>query len=136
LFPFGHGLSYTPFEYRNIGVSAPEVRPGETLTISAELANCGDVAADEVAQLYVRDLAGSVTRPVRELKGFRRIRLQPGQVVTVEFRLHTTDLAFYGRDMQLAVEPGDFHAWIGGSSETRLRTEFRIIASPPGEGRR
>jgi len=132
LFPFGHGLSYARFEYRNIGVSSPEVRMGETLTITAELSNSGAIAADEVAQLYVRDLAGSVTRPVRELKGFRRIRLQPGQMVTVAFRLHTSDLAFYGRDMQLITEPGQFHAWIGGSSAASLRTEFSIVASEPG----
>jgi beta-glucosidase len=131
LFPFGHGLSYASFEYRNIGVSPPEVRPGETVIIRAELTNTGEVAADEVAQLYVRDLAGSVTRPVRELKGFRRIHLQPGQEVAVEFKLQTSDLAFYGRDMQLAVEPGQFHAWIGGSSDTRLRTEFRVIPREP-----
>lgn len=77
-------------------------------------------------QLYVRDLFGSVTRPVKELKGFRRVRLEPGQTITVDFMLHTDELGFYGRDMQLAVEPGEFHAWIGGSSVTELRTEFRI----------
>ncbi|MDH4023210.1 MAG: fibronectin type III-like domain-contianing protein, partial [Gammaproteobacteria bacterium] len=107
--------------------SSNEVRLGETVTISAELTNRGDIAADEVAQLYIRDLAGSVTRPVRELKGFRRLRLQPGETVAVEFRLHTSDLAFYGRDMRLITEPGEFHAWIGGSSETGLRTQFAII---------
>ncbi len=129
LFAFGHGLSYTQFDYQNIGTSADEVRLGDTVTIRAELTNSGDVAADEVVQLYVRDLVGTVTRPVRELKGFRRLRLQPGQRVAVEFKLHTSDLAFYGRNMQLITEPGEFHAWIGGSSETQLRTEFRIIMS-------
>ena len=127
LFPFGHGLSYTQFDYQNIRTSSNEVRLGETVTISAELTNRGDIAADEVAQFYIRDLAGSVTRPVRELKGFRRLRLQPGETVALEFRLHTSDLAFYGRDMRLITEPGEFHAWIGGSSETGLRTQFAII---------
>jgi beta-glucosidase len=129
LFPFGHGLSYTQFDYENISMGADEVRLGDTVTICAELTNNGNIAADEVVQLYIRDLVGSVTRPVKELKGFRRLRLQPGQRVAVEFRLHTDDLAFYGRDMRLNTEPGEFHAWIGGSSETRLRTEFRIVHS-------
>jgi len=127
LFPFGHGLSYATFEYGDIRVSASEVEVEETVTISAELTNSGDVAAEEVVQLYVRDLVGNVTRPVKELKGFRRVRVEPGQSITVDFDLHTDDLAFYGRNMQRVTEPGVFHAWIGGSSETDLRTEFRII---------
>ncbi|MDH3750154.1 MAG: glycoside hydrolase family 3 C-terminal domain-containing protein, partial [Gammaproteobacteria bacterium] len=127
LFAFGHGLSYTTFDYEHIRPSAYEIGPGDTVTISAELTNSGDVAADEVVQLYARDLVATVTRPVRELKGFKRVRLEPGQTVTVAFDLHTNDLAFYGRDMRLRTEPGEFHVWIGGSSETELRTEFRIV---------
>jgi len=127
LFAFGHGLSYARFEYRNLSTSAAEIRLGETLQVSVELTNTGEVPADEVAQLYVRDLVGNVTRPVRELKGYKRLRLDPGQTVVVEFELHTDDLAFYGRDMQLVTEPGEFHVWIGGSSETDLRSEFRIL---------
>jgi beta-glucosidase len=127
LFPFGHGLSYARFEYRNIRASGREIGLGETVTVSAELTNSGAVAGDEVVQLYVRDLVASVTRPVRELKGFRRVRLEPGQTVSVEFDLHAEDLAFYGRDGQLTIEPGEFHVWIGGSSATELRTELRIV---------
>ena len=97
------------------------------MSISADLSNNGEVAADEVVQLYVRDLAGNVTRPVRELKGFRRVRVEPGQTVTVGFELHTDDLAFFGQNMELMTEPGEFHVWIGGSSVTELRTEFRIV---------
>jgi beta-glucosidase len=119
-------LSYAAFRYDNIRVSADEIGRGDTITISADLFNDSDVAADEVVQLYVRDLVGSVTRPVRELKGFKRIRVEPGQTVTVDFELHTDDLAFFGRSMQLTTEPGDFHVWIGGTSETELRTGFRI----------
>ena len=129
LFPFGFGLSYADFSYDNIRVSSAEVPLGGTLTISAELTNESDVAADEVAQLYIRDLVGNVTRPVRELKGFRRLRIEPGETVTVTFDLHTHELAFYGRDNTLMVEPGDFHAWIGGSSDTGLKTVFRVLAS-------
>ena len=127
LFPFGFGLSYADFVYEDIRVSAEEIPLGGTITVSAELTNHGDVPADEVAQLYVRDLVGNVTRPVRELKGFRRMRVDAGETVTVSFELHTDDLAFYGRDNTLMVEPGDFHAWIGGSSDTGLRTEFRVV---------
>jgi beta-glucosidase len=131
LFAFGHGLSYAKFDYQNIRVSAHEIGLDDTVTISAELTNAGDVAADEVVQLYVRDIVASITRPVKELKGFRRVRVEPQETVTVDFELHTSDLTFYGRDMQPTVEPGDFHVWIGGSSETELRTEFRIVQ---GEG--
>ena len=129
LFAFGHGLSYAKFEYDDIRVSAGEIGLGDVVTISADLTNAGEVAAEEVAQLYIRDLVGNVTRPVRELKGFQRIEVQPGETVTVEFELHTDDLAFYGRDMRLVTEAGDFHAWIGGSSETGLRTEFRVVGN-------
>ena len=128
LFPFGFGLSYADFVYGDIRVSAEEIPLGGTITVSADLTNRGDVAADEVVQLYVRDLVGNVTRPVRELKGFRRLRVEAGGTVRVSFELHTDDLAFYGRDNTLMVEPGDFHAWIGGSSDTGLRTEFRVVA--------
>ncbi len=127
LFPFGYGLSYTAFDYADIRASADEIEPGDTVTISAELTNSGDVAADEIVQLYVRDLVASVTRPVRELKGFKRVRIEPGRTVTVDFELHTDDLSFYGRDLQLTTEAGAFHAWIGGSSATELGTGFRII---------
>jgi beta-glucosidase len=129
LFAFGHGLSYASFEYSSIRVSSGEIPRGQSFHVCADLRNTGEVRAEEVVQLYVRDLVGSVTRPVRELKAFRRVSLDPGEQVTVEFRLHTDDLAFYGRDMRLVVEPGEFHAWIGGSSEAGLRAAFRVV--PP-----
>jgi beta-glucosidase len=128
LFPFGFGLSYTAFEYEHIRVSEPEIRIGTTITISADLTNRGDREAEEVAQLYTRDLVGSITRPVRELKGFQRVRLRPGETKTVSFTLHTDELSFWGRDGKRIVEPGLFHAWIGGASNTEHRTEFRIVA--------
>ena len=128
LFPFGHGLSYASFEYGNLRLSRSELKLGETVTVSVDLLNTSRTAAHEVVQLYVRDLVGSVTRPVRELKGFRRVYLEPGERVTVEFELHTDDLAFYGRDMTLRAEPGEFHAWMGGSSEAELMTGFRIVS--------
>ena len=129
LFPFGHGLSYTTFGYENIHVSAAEIELGQTLVVSVDLCNHGDIEAEEVVQLYTRDLVASITRPVRELKGFRRVRLPAGETQTVRFELHTDALAFYGRDGKATVEPGLFHVWIGGSSDTELRAEFRIVKS-------
>ena len=128
LFAFGHGLSYAAFDYSDIKVSKEAIALGETVTVSAKLRNTGDVAAEEVVQLYVRDLVGNVTRPVKELKGFRRVHLEPGETETVAFELHTDDLAFYGRNNRLMTEAGDFHVWIGGSSETGLRSELRIVS--------
>lgn len=124
LFPFGFGLGYTEFEYQDIAVSSPELTPEGSITVSAVVSNAGDREGDEVVQLYVRDLAGSTTRPVRELKGFTRVRLAPGERRTVGFTLTAADLAFTGRGMRFGAEPGGFHAWIGGSSEATLRTAF------------
>ena len=134
LFPFGHGLSYTRFDYENIRVSAGEINMGETVTVSVDLTNRGDVEADEIVQLYTRDLVGSITRPVKELKGFQRIRLRPGETRVVSFELHTDDLSFFGRDGRRTVEPGQFHAWVGGSSDTEHRTEFRIVEQEQAPG--
>ena len=127
LFPFGFGLSYAQFSYSDIELSETAVGMEETLTVEAVVTNDGDVAADEVAQLYVRDLVGDVTRPVRELKGFQRLRLNPRESRTVSFELGAADLAFHGQDMTLITEPGQFHVWIGGSSDTDLRAEFALV---------
>lgn len=127
-YAFGYGLSYTEFSYSEIGLSGNRVALGEPVTVKAVVRNTGDVEADEIVQLYVRDLVGNVTRPVKELKGFQRLRLQPGESQTVEFVIGPDDLAFYGRDMKLINEPGDFHVWIGGSSEAELRAEFTVTS--------
>jgi len=132
LFPFGHGLSYADFHYSNLNLGTAELQIGDSMVIRVDVTNRGGIAAEEVVQLYVRDLVGSVTRPVRELKGFRRTRLDPGDTVTVEFVLRSDDLAFYGRDNILVVEPGEFHLWVGGSSDSRLRREFHLVV--PGTG--
>ncbi len=126
-FPLGFGLSYTCFAYSNIRLSSGQLRPGESLRISADLTNQGEVKAEEVVQLYVRDLVGSVTRPVKELCGFQRVALEPGETRTVWFSLAAHDLAFYGRDLQLVAEAGMFHVWIGGCSDTQLRAEFELL---------
>jgi beta-glucosidase len=126
-YSFGFGLSYARFEYSGLRVSAPQVHMGEKLTVSADVANLGHCAADEIVQLYVRDLVGSVTRPIRELRGFRSIRLKPGQKETVEFTLTTGDLAFYNDRNQLVTEPGAFHVWIAPDSATGLQGEFEVL---------
>lgn len=127
LFPFGFGLSYGDFAYDNIRVSQADVVTGSTVTISADLRNNGAMAAVEVVQLYVRDLVGNVTRPMRELKGFQRVALEPGESTSVEFDLDTNELAFFGRENRMLIEPGEFHVWIGGSSATQLRTGFQLV---------
>jgi beta-glucosidase len=127
LFPFGFGLSYTEFVYTNLRLGGTEIRRGDSLRISVDVTNRGAVAADEVVQLYVRDLVGSVTRPVRELKGFRRTRLEPGQTLSVDFQLPTDELAFFGRNNKRVIEPGEFRVWVGGSSEADLGAGFRLI---------
>jgi beta-glucosidase len=129
LYPFGFGLSYASFKYEDIRTSSPVMTLDGAITLSADVTNTGDREGEEVAQLYVRDLVGSVTRPVRELKGFEKIRLGPGERRTVSFALVASDLAFYGRSMRLGAEPGRFHAWIGGSSEADLQTEFVLAAA-------
>ena len=128
LFPFGYGLSYTEFRYENITISSKKISLGETISISTQLTNTGSYIAEEIVQLYIRDLAGSVTRPVKELKGFQKIRLKPNEHRIVTFKIHTDDLAFYDRRMKLITEPGTFYVWIGGSSNAALQSEFEIAA--------
>ena len=128
LFEFGYGLSYTRFTYSDIEVSAQQVNLGQSFTVAATVHNVGDVDGDEVVQLYVRDLVGSTTRPVRELKGFRRVRLRAGEQQRITFTLSTEDLAFYGRDQRLATEPGQFRLWIGGSARAELTETIRVVS--------
>jgi len=128
LFPFGHGLSYTTFEYANLELSARELAPTETLRISFDVSNSGGRAAEEVAQLYVCDRVASVTRPVKELKGFKRLLLAPGEKRRVTFSLDLRQLAFYDEDMEPVVEPGEVVIWVGSSSED-LRLEDRVAVT-------
>jgi beta-glucosidase len=129
LYPFGYGLSYTSFAYSDVKVEPSRARVGVPVTVGAVVTNVGKVEADEVAQLYVQDVVGSITRPVRELKGFQRVHLKPGESREVSFQLSADDLAFYGRNMTRGTEPGKFHAWIGGSSTTDLRADFELTAN-------
>ena len=126
LFPFGHGLSYTTFGYTNLHVSRVTLPGTQSLTVTVDLTNTGTRAGTEVAQLYLRDDAASVTRPVRELRGFRRVTLQPGEKQTLTFQLHPDDFAFYDRKMRWIVEPGGFTIWAGGSSAATLDAHFTV----------
>ena len=126
LYPFGHGLSYTTFAYGNLELSADTIGPRGTVTVSATVTNTGTVAGAEVVQLYLRDLVASVVRPVRELKGFTKVSLQPGERRTVRFTLGPRDLGFYNQDMEWVVEPGVFHVWIGWNSDEGLESSFVV----------
>jgi len=134
LYEFGYGLSYASFAYSDIEASPVPATLGDTVTVKATVHNRGSLEAEEVVQLYIRDLVGNVTRPVKELKGFQRVRLKPGESREVSFNLGPDDLAFYGREMKRITEAGDFHAWIGGSSAAELRTEFTLVSGPGGNG--
>jgi beta-glucosidase len=125
-FCFGFGLSYTTFEYAAITVSPPRVKVGESISVTVRVRNSGPVAGEEVVQLYVRDLVASVTRPVRELKGFRRIRLEPGESTSVEFVLGPVALSFWGPELVLITEPGKFQVFVGGDSRASLGAEFEL----------
>jgi len=116
LFPFGHGLSYTTFAYANLRVEPARIGVGGTATVSVQVTNTGQRAGDEVVQLYLRDQVSSLTRPVKELKGFARITLQPGETRTVTFTLTPGSLAFLDAQQECVVEPGLFDVMVGSSS--------------------
>ncbi|NIK93528.1 beta-glucosidase BglX [Mangrovimonas sp. CR14] len=122
LFPFGHGLSYTQFEYQDLKV---EVDPSQVL-VSFELKNIGDLDGKEVVQVYIQDVFASITRPVKELKGFELVSLKAGESKTLNFILTDKELGFYNNQGEFLVEPGDFKVFVGGSSNTVLESEFNL----------
>ncbi len=127
LFPFGHGLSYTTFGYDDLRVSPRQAQVGAPVEVSVRVTNTGQRPAQEVVQLYVRDLVASVTRPIRELKGLSRVLLAPGESREVRFTLSERELEFVGRDMKYVVEPGSFQIFVGGSSRASLAAEFELV---------
>jgi beta-glucosidase len=129
LYPFGHGLTYGKIEYSGLALSARTLAMNGTIEVAASITNGGTRAAEEVVQLYTHDRVGSLTRPVRELKAFRKVALTPGQSEVVRFTLRSSDLAFYGRDAKLRVEPGTFDVWIAPSAESDgVRGTFDLVA--------
>lgn len=127
LFPFGFGLSYTTFRYSNLQLSAKKIARAESLRVFVDVENVGQRAGVEVAQLYVRDVWASVTRPVRELKGFERVSLAPGEKKRVSFTLASRHLGLYDREMRFVVEPGVFKVWVGANSAEGLEAEFEVV---------
>lgn len=126
LFPFGYGLSYTNFKYDNVTLNKNELKKGEELRINCKVTNTGNYDASEVVQLYVRDLVGSLVRPVRELKGFRKIHLKAGESKIVEFTLTSDDLAFWNADMVKRPEAGEFKVWVSTDSQSGEAVVFNL----------
>ena len=124
LYPFGYGLSYTTFEYSPISISASEVAQGASLTAEVTVTNTGKVAGKEVVQMYLQDVVGSTTRPVRELKGFEKISLEPGESKTVTFEITPELMSHYNSDLEFVAEPGEFIVSIGTDSRTRNSASF------------
>lgn len=127
LYPFGYGLSYTQFEYKNLKLDRQEISATDTLTITVDIANTGNYNGEEIVQLYIRDLIGSVTRPVKELKGFKKITLDKGQATTVTFKLTANDLRFYDLAMNFTFEPGSFDVFVGSNSAEGIKGTFKLV---------
>jgi len=126
LFPFGHGLSYTTFAYSDLTVAKPSLGAGEAVEVQVTIRNTGTRAGQEVVQLYVRDPVASRSRPVRELKAFEKIALQPGEARTVTLRVPVRNLGFHLEDGTYVVEPGEFQVFVGGSSLADLEGRFTV----------
>ena len=129
LFPFGWGLSYTSFKYENLHVTPLTMGPEGTVTVSVDVTNTGKRSGAEVAQLYIRDEVSSVTRPVKELRGFQRITLEPGKTQTVTFKLGPDELSFLNREMHRVVEPGTFKIMVGGNSVDLIESKLNIVSA-------
>ena len=127
LFPFGYGLSYTTFEYSNLSIT-PKLNGSEgDYQVSLDVANTGKIFGGEVVQLYINDVVSTVTRPVKELKGFEKVMLEPGEKKRVEFILTPEQLSFLDQDLHWVVEPGLFSVMVGSSSsDIRLKGEFEV----------
>ena len=123
LLPFGFGLSYTEFKYKNLRLSSNEMSTDGAITVSADIKNVGNYETEEIVQFYVHDKVGSITRPIKELKGFEKINIKPGDVKTVNFELKAEDLQFFNGD-DYVIESGDFEVWIGPNSDEGLKGTF------------
>lgn len=128
LYPFGYGLSYTTFSYGDLSLSATSVRPHETLSVTIPVTNTGARQGVEIVQLYTRDVVGTITRPVKELKGFQKVALKPGETKTVTFLISSEDLRFYDADMRFVAELGDFKVMVGPNSRDVKEASFKLVA--------
>ncbi|HEU5397628.1 MAG TPA: fibronectin type III-like domain-contianing protein, partial [Verrucomicrobiae bacterium] len=130
LFPFGFGLSYTKFGIKNLRLANKTIRRNGSTRVLVDLSNLGRRAGTETVQLYIRDRVSSVTRPVKELKGFQKVRLEAGETKTVEFEITFESLAFYDVDMKYVVEPGEFEIKVGNSSrDADLQTVILTVTN-------
>jgi len=127
LYPFGYGLSYTHFKYSGLQLSSEKISMNDTLTVLVGVTNTGTMAGEEVVQLYIRDRVGSVTRPVKELKGFKKLMINSGESKEVKFSLCAADLSFYTADMIYTAEPGVFSVMVGTSSAEYLEKDFELL---------
>jgi beta-glucosidase len=127
VYPFGYGLSYTTFSYSDIELNKTEMKQTDSLKVSVTVTNTGKVAGEEVVQLYLRDVVGSVTRPMKELKGFKKIKLEAGASQKVQFSLSVTDLSFYNYDLKFGAETGEFQIFIGGNSRDNKMATFKLV---------
>ena len=126
LYPFGYGLSYTTFEYSNLKVDKNEITEDQIVNISIDVKNTGNYDGEEVVQMYIHDVVGSVTRPVRELRGFEKVMLKKGETKTIKLSLNKKDLSFYRLDMTFGTEPGKFDVYVGGSSDAEDKVSFTL----------
>ena len=124
LFPFGFGLSYTTFKYDNLRLNKSSYKRNEPVEVSVEVSNTGEYDGKEVVQLYIRDLYGSIIRPVKELKGFELTELQKGETKTINFVLTEKELGFYNAQGEYVIEPGEFEVYVGGNSMQNLKASF------------
>jgi beta-glucosidase len=127
LYPFGYGLSYTTFSYGDVKLSSASLKAGESINATITVTNTGKYEGKEVVQLYTRDLVGSITRPVKELKAFQKISLKPGENREVTFKLTEEDLKFFNADLQYLAEPGDFKLFIGSNSRDVKEADFKLL---------
>ncbi|MDN3491122.1 beta-glucosidase BglX [Winogradskyella sp. APC 3343] len=126
LYPFGYGLSYTKYDYKNLKLSSDTIGTNGSIDVSVEVTNAGNYDGKEVVQLYIRDLVGSVTRPLKELKGFQKVYLKKGDTKTVTFKISVEDLKFYNSNLDFVAEPGKFHVFVGTDSTTKMMKEFQL----------
>jgi beta-glucosidase len=127
VYPFGYGLSYTTFNYSDIKLSSSSMKSNQSVTATITVTNSGSKDGEEVVQMYLRDMVGSVTRPVKELKGFQKISLKAGESKTVSFKIGINDLKFYNYDLKYVAEPGDFKVFIGGNSRDVKEANFKLL---------
>ena len=127
VYPFGYGLSYSNFTYSDVKLSSTAMKAGQSITATVTVTNSSKTDGKEVVQLYIRDLVGSITRPVKELKGFQKIELKAGESKTVSFSISVNDLKFYNSDLKFVAEPGDFKVFIGGNSRDVKEASFKLL---------